>query len=260
MTTDRQQQAEIIRPASPAAPAGPPPLPAGWLATDHPYPPDPAAVQQQQVQQAPPAPRPARPAGPPTIEVGGETFPLARFGPYEFQQCQEHVARLKRKEFLSRVAELHGSLPADTWQREWDRAKKEVDQITPTTITVDAIKAWLDTRVGVSYSLWLMVEKARWQGMHLRRFSLEEVEDHVRRATDESWERILAERDATVPEQQAEQPDPTGTPPASTPPDSVRPATPTPAPRPPVRRPPASPPEPRPIASPATDDPWTLTD
>jgi len=116
----------------------------------------------------------ARPSGAgATITLNGEMFRLAPFTLRDWGELENHLIREKRKLLLRDIADQRDALPPDVWQVEWDKALEKADKIT--TIpeeeiagtwyrdksgkVVHGVPGWVDTRPGIAYTLWIMIEK-----------------------------------------------------------------------------------------------------
>jgi len=97
-------------------------------------------------------------AAPQLMELGGETYEIHPLTMQDFGMLEN--AYLERKPNpLKAVVELKGQLPDDDYKELLERAYKDATKANKAT--PDEIQEWLETREGITMSMWLSIRKGR---------------------------------------------------------------------------------------------------
>ena len=126
---------------------------------------------------------------PVTFNFDGQTYLLGPFGLRDFGVVENHLLRQKRNQRQQMTLDIKESLvSAGIWESEWQEAKAAADKITE--IDAQEVFRWLDTRQGIAFTLWVMLEK-HCPG----KYTLQDVEDKITAMATEHVENLKASRD-----------------------------------------------------------------
>jgi hypothetical protein len=140
--------------------------------------------------------------------IDGKTYLIGPFDLGDFGSVEAYLIRKRRKERLQLISDMRGDLPEDLWREEWEKAKVEAQTITkidPKEIggwdeigedgktVVTHHDGWLDTREGLAYTLWLMLER-KYPG----EFTLETLQTKITEMALTEFEELKIARDQTA--------------------------------------------------------------
>lgn len=119
----------------------------------------------------------------PPITLAGTEYALPPATARDWLACRRHLAREQLRARLDAVAALRAALPADEWQRQFDRKVDEVSKamlavdVDPGAVDIsdDDLTAWLRSAKGAAFITHRLLERTE----HAGQFAVDEIESMI---------------------------------------------------------------------------------
>jgi hypothetical protein len=124
-----------------------------------------------------------------TIKWQGKTYELLPLVMRDWATIENEVLRRKREAKMSAVSAMYGHIPTEAWEKQCDKVIRECEKLSE--IPAAEVQEWIDTRDGLTFTLWLCLEKK-----YPSQFVLEDMLEVIgSQLSDEEVAKLVAARD-----------------------------------------------------------------